>query len=227
VTACTLKPAPLAGLVLVLALAGMSGIAVAQQPSQAQVSAIRSACRSDFQAHCSGVQPGGQAALACLQKNAAALSPACQKAVGDVGGSAPAQKQSATPPSAPPAGAPAVPAASGAAPVQPTAVPPAAAPEPADARPAAAPPPARPATAAAPAATAPTAMAPAMAVPPAGSGPPGAVLARLRQACGADYRINCRGVRPGGGEIVACLAANEAVLSPPCRRALAAARQGM
>jgi hypothetical protein len=74
--------------VVLLGLAGWSGPAAAQQPSQAQIGAIRSACRADFQAQCAGVQPGGPAALACLKKNVAALSPACQKAVTAVGGGA-------------------------------------------------------------------------------------------------------------------------------------------
>jgi hypothetical protein len=38
--------------------------------------------------NCASVQPGGPAALACLKKNLAALSPECQKAVGVVGGAA-------------------------------------------------------------------------------------------------------------------------------------------
>src|SRR5262245_37720994 len=73
---------------LLLGLAGWSGPAAAQQPSQTQINAIRAACRGDFQAHCTGVQPGGSAALACLKTNVAALSPACQKAVTAVGGAA-------------------------------------------------------------------------------------------------------------------------------------------
>ena len=106
--------------------------ALAQQPSQAQVNAIRSACRSDFQAHCAGVQPGGSAALACLKKNVAALSPACQKAVAAVGGaSAPTEKASEAPAvqstaAAPGAAAPSAPAAT-AAPVAPPSAPPASA----------------------------------------------------------------------------------------------------
>jgi Cysteine rich repeat len=69
-----------------LGIAG--GPAAAQQPSSAQVSAIRAACRADYKANCASVQPGGPAALACLKKNLAALSPECQKAVGAVGGAA-------------------------------------------------------------------------------------------------------------------------------------------
>ncbi len=78
----------------VLALPGLIGTAFAQQPSQAQANAIRQSCRADYQAHCSSVPTGGQAALACLQQNAAALSPSCQAAVGAIGGG------SAPPPSA-------------------------------------------------------------------------------------------------------------------------------
>src|ERR1700751_1851241 len=59
----------------------------AQQPTQAQQNAIRNSCRNDFQAVCSGVQPGGSAALQCLQQNAASVSPGCQQALAAVGGS--------------------------------------------------------------------------------------------------------------------------------------------
>jgi hypothetical protein len=55
--------------------------AFAQAPTEAQKSAIRSACRSDFIAHCSGVTPGGEEAFQCLQKNMSSLSSACQTAV--------------------------------------------------------------------------------------------------------------------------------------------------
>ena len=53
----------------------------AAQVTSAQQSAIRSNCRSDFMSHCSGVTPGGEDALACLQKNVAKLSGGCQTAV--------------------------------------------------------------------------------------------------------------------------------------------------
>src|SRR5512147_1580577 len=75
----------------------------AQQPTQAQQSAIRDACRSDFMANCSGVQPGGSAALACLQQNAAKASPACQQALAAVAApSAAAQASPAAPVTAAP-----------------------------------------------------------------------------------------------------------------------------
>jgi hypothetical protein len=57
------------------------------QPTEAQRDAIKSACRSDFMAQCSGVTPGGTQALACLQQHNAALSPSCQAAIGAIGGS--------------------------------------------------------------------------------------------------------------------------------------------
>ncbi|MFD1728822.1 cysteine rich repeat-containing protein [Rhizobium viscosum] len=58
-----------------------AGVAMAQAPTDEQKSAVRSACRSDFIAQCSGVQPGGMEALNCLQQHDSTLSPACRKAV--------------------------------------------------------------------------------------------------------------------------------------------------
>jgi hypothetical protein len=55
--------------------------ALAQQPSSAQLQAVRSSCRSDFISHCSGVQPGGRDALECLMRNSSQLSAACGRAV--------------------------------------------------------------------------------------------------------------------------------------------------
>jgi hypothetical protein len=62
-------------------MAAKSPATTAAAPTAAQQSALKSSCRSDFMSHCSGVTPGGKEALACLQKNAAQLSPACQQAV--------------------------------------------------------------------------------------------------------------------------------------------------
>jgi uncharacterized protein (DUF2147 family) len=65
--------------------------APAGQPSSAQVSAIRSACRSDYPKVCAGVPTGGAPALQCLEKNKAKLSAGCEKAVSAAsGGEAPA-----------------------------------------------------------------------------------------------------------------------------------------
>jgi hypothetical protein len=69
---------------------GTVGIAIAtpaysQAPTDAQRSAIRAECRSDYQAHCASVPPGGMASLQCLQKNMSSLSSGCQSAVRAVG----------------------------------------------------------------------------------------------------------------------------------------------
>ncbi|MBB3661052.1 hypothetical protein FHX15_006325 [Rhizobium sp. BK650] len=57
----------------------------AAQPTEAQRNAVKSACRSDFMAQCSGVTPGGAAALSCLQQHSARLSAPCQQAVAALG----------------------------------------------------------------------------------------------------------------------------------------------
>jgi hypothetical protein len=62
--------------------------APAGQPSSAQISAIRSACRSDYPKVCAGVPTGGAPALQCLEKNKAKLSAGCEKAVSAAGGGA-------------------------------------------------------------------------------------------------------------------------------------------
>ena len=79
--------------------------AAAAAPTEAQKSAIRAACRSDFMANCSGVQPGGAEAFQCLKSHAASLSSACRSAVAAIGGGAPASA-SAPPAAAAPAAAP-------------------------------------------------------------------------------------------------------------------------
>lgn len=79
----------------------------AKKPSQAQISAIKSSCRSDYPKVCAGVPTGGEAALDCLEKNKAKVSAACAKAVaaiGGGGGGAPAAGASST--GAPAAAAP-------------------------------------------------------------------------------------------------------------------------
>jgi uncharacterized protein (DUF2147 family) len=90
--------------------------APAGQPSTAQVSAIRSACRSDYPKVCAGVPTGGAPALQCLEKNKAKLSAGCEKAVSAAsGGGATA--------AAPAAGAaPAAAGAAAAAPAAPTVI---------------------------------------------------------------------------------------------------------
>jgi hypothetical protein len=60
----------------------------AKKPSDAQVAAIRSACRSDYQKVCAGVPTGGAPALQCLEKNKSKLSGNCQQAVNAASGGA-------------------------------------------------------------------------------------------------------------------------------------------
>jgi hypothetical protein len=88
----------------------------AKNPSSAQISAIRSACRSDYQRVCAGVPTGGAPALQCLEKNKSKVSAGCATAVSaatggaaaPAAGGAPAADTAAAPPgAAAPAAAPA------------------------------------------------------------------------------------------------------------------------
>ena len=85
-----------------LLLSNFGTPALAQQPSQAQASAIKQSCRSDYQANCSSVPAGGRASLQCLQQHLSDLSPACQTAVtaasGGESGHSPAAASQAPPP---------------------------------------------------------------------------------------------------------------------------------
>jgi hypothetical protein len=80
-----------------------------KQPSSAQISAIRSACRSDYPKVCAGVPTGGAPALQCLEKNKAKLSAGCEKAVAAAGGGGAASAAGGAPAAATTA-APAAPA---------------------------------------------------------------------------------------------------------------------
>jgi hypothetical protein len=75
--------------------------AFSQAPTDAQRSAIRSECRSDYEAHCASIPPGGAASLQCLQKNMSSLAPGCQAAVRAV--EAPAAPKAESAPAAAPA----------------------------------------------------------------------------------------------------------------------------
>ncbi|MBN9559894.1 MAG: hypothetical protein J0H14_04075 [Alphaproteobacteria bacterium] len=152
------------GLIAAVLLLGCGTTMVsAQQPTKAQADAIRQSCRADYQSHCAGVPTGGKEALACLQQNAAGLSPGCQHALAAV-------------------------ASGGASAAKP---------------------------------------APSAAAPQAAPGPGAAreKAEQVREACGMDYRQHCRGVPPGGGRAISCLAEHEASLSPGCQRAMSAMRQ--
>ncbi len=218
--------APMAAIVVALATPAFS-----QAPTDAQRNAIRSACRSDYQAHCASVTPGGAEALQCLQKNMSSLSSACQTAVRAVeppaapkaeAAPAAAPKAEAAPAAAPskaelaPAAAPAKPAAATAAPPVP---PKAAASTPAK-KPSDTQKPSAPATAAtaSPAAAPAAAPAPALVLRPM---LPREELFVLRSACSGDVGALCGGVAPGGGRIMQCLSARAASLSPACKDVLA------
>lgn len=77
----TLKHASTRQALLAATLFATATSAFAQAPTEAQKSAIRSACRSDFMAHCSSVTPGGVEAYQCLQGHMSSLSSGCQTAV--------------------------------------------------------------------------------------------------------------------------------------------------
>jgi Cysteine rich repeat len=73
-------PAAAASLALALVLLCVADCAVAE-PTEAQIAAIKSNCRSDYMSYCWGVPRGGAEAAQCLKKNLAKLSAACQQAV--------------------------------------------------------------------------------------------------------------------------------------------------
>ncbi len=77
----TLRRAAALWALLTAAIFAIAAPAFSQAPTEAQRDAIKSACRSDYMAHCSSVPPGGEASLQCLQKNMSSLSSGCQSAV--------------------------------------------------------------------------------------------------------------------------------------------------
>ena len=76
---------------LLMVSLGLVSPAIAQNPSQAQISAVRQACPADYQTYCSNVPTGGSASLACLKRNAQSLSEPCRQAVAAIGSPAPAR----------------------------------------------------------------------------------------------------------------------------------------
>jgi outer membrane biosynthesis protein TonB len=119
----TLRHATMLGASLAIVNFALVTAAFSQAPTDAQRSAIRSQCRSDYEAHCSTIPPGGAASLQCLQQNMSSLSSGCQTAVRAV--EAPAAPKAETAPAAAPkesvkeSAAPAKPAAETAAPAAP------------------------------------------------------------------------------------------------------------
>lgn len=51
------------------------------------------------------------------------------------------------------------------------------------------------------------------------------LTAEQRNACMGDYERYCKGVAPGGGRIIACLAKENDKLTPACKKVLAAAEK--
>jgi len=195
----TLKHASTRTAVLAATLFATATGAFAQAPTDAQKSAIRSACRSDFMAHCASVTPGGVEAYQCLKKNMSSLSGGCQTAVRAVEPAAapkteaaPAAKTEAAPKAET---APAAPKAQ-AAPASPPAEP---------AKPAA--------STAAPKAA-------------AAKQPSSAQVAAIKSACRSDYTKVCASVPPGGAPALECLEKNKAKVSPACEKAVSAASGG-
>jgi len=171
--------------------------AISQAPTDAQRSAIRSACRSDYMAHCSDVPPGGMASLQCPQKNMSSLSSGCQSAVRAVEPAAEPEaepKAEAKPESKPEAKPESAPAASSAAPAE------------------------KPAAAgmAAPKAAAGTSP----------KKPSSAQVAAVRSACRSDYMAHCSSVPTGGAAALNCLKQNKSSLSAGCQQAVNAASGG-
>lgn len=170
------------------------------QPTEAQKEAVKSACRSDYMAHCSSVTPGGEAALQCLAKNMSSLSASCQSAVKAVEAAAePAKSEPAKsePAKSEPAKTEAAPAA---APKTETTT----------AKPAA-----EPRGESKPAATT-----------TAAKKPTDAQVAAIKSACRGDYPKVCAGVPTGGAPALECLEKNKAKVSAGCGKALAAAGGG-
>lgn len=170
------------------------------QPTDAQKEAVKSACRSDYMAHCSSVTPGGEAALQCLAKNMSSLSSGCQSAVKAV-------EAAAAPKSEPAKSEPAKsePAKTEAAP--------AAAPKAETAKPAAGTKPETKTETKPAAATTTT----------AAKKPTDAQVSAIRTACRSDYPKVCAGVPTGGAPALECLEKNKARVSAGCGKALAAA----
>ncbi len=194
----------------------------AAQVTDAQRSAIRSACRSDYQKNCASVTPGGAEALQCLQKNIASLSSACASAVHAV--------ETAAAPKAEPAVAPKAESKTESAPAESAKTEPAKTePVPAPAKTEAAAPKSEPAPGTAVAKPAPGLVKPAPAAKsasaPAGK-PTDAQVAAIRSACRSDYPTVCAGVPTGGAEALQCLEKNKAKVAAGCQQALNAVSGG-
>ncbi len=192
---------------MIAILVAVATPAFSQAPTDAQRSAIRSQCRSDYMANCASVPPGGLASLQCLQKNMSKLSSGCQAAVRAVEAPAEPKAESAPPAAAPKeSAAPAKPAAETAAP----AVPKETAKETSKETPKESPKENPKENSKAAAST-------------AAKKPSSNQIAALRSACRSDYQKVCADVPTGGAPALQCLEKNKANLSANCQQAVNAA----
>jgi hypothetical protein len=91
-----------------LTLSGAGAELAAQQLTDAQRSAIKSACRGDYQSVCANVPPGTKDSLQCLLQHSAQVSSGCRDAL------APATASAGSPPASSSAAAATAPAAAAA-----------------------------------------------------------------------------------------------------------------
>jgi hypothetical protein len=87
--------------VIFLGLALCLAAPAAAKPTEAQLDAIKSNCRSDFMSNCWGVKRGGIEAMQCLKQHMSSLSPGCQTAVKAVQPPAPKPAEAPKPAAAP------------------------------------------------------------------------------------------------------------------------------
>jgi hypothetical protein len=80
----------------VLTLCGAGAELAAQQLTDAQRSAIKSACRSDYQNVCANVPPGTKDSLQCLVQHSDQVSAGCRNALAPAAASAAAAPAAAT-----------------------------------------------------------------------------------------------------------------------------------
>jgi hypothetical protein len=72
---------PAVATIALLALAAIGTTPAHAQITEAQKSAMKANCRSDFIGNCMSTKPGTKEALQCLQSNLDKLAPDCQAAV--------------------------------------------------------------------------------------------------------------------------------------------------
>jgi hypothetical protein len=193
----TLSRAAALWMLMATACIAIATSAYSQAPTDAQRSAIRAECRSDYEAHCASVPPGGMASLQCLQKNMSSLSSGCQSAVRAVGtpseAKAPSEVKSAPPTT----------------------------PAKTESEPAVAPKEESVAAPVTPKAATPKAATPNAATAKTGK-PSNATIAAIHSACRSDYSRVCAGVPTGGAPALQCLEQNKSRVSAACQRAVAA-----